>query len=91
MTYPASHIKISRSAFEDTIGALGEHGKKAIMDDLKSRGTCQRYLELADVSESLSRYFEVASPDLALSRVWIKVTKLSSQGALITANRVVLA
>jgi hypothetical protein len=61
------------------------------MDDLRSRGTCQRYLELDDVSESLGRYFEVTSPDLALSRVWMKMTKLCSQGALVTANRVTMA
>lgn len=93
MTYPASHHRISRRLFEDALGVLGERGKKAIIHDLQSRGNCQHesYLELADVTESLGRYFEVASPDLALNGVWMKVTKLCSEGSIMRANRISLA
>lgn len=92
MTNPAPHYKLMRCAFEDTISALGEHGKKAIIDDLKSR-TCRDgdYLELADVCESLGRYFGEVSPERTVNRVWMKVTLLDSAAVLTLPNRVALA
>ncbi len=93
MTHTVQHHRISRRLFEEALGVIGESGKKAIMQDLKSRGNCQdgSYLKLPDVTESLGRYFEVTSPDLVLNRVWMKVSKLCSEGPIITANRVSLA
>jgi hypothetical protein len=90
---PTANHRIHRGPFEDALVTVGERGRKAIMADLHSRGACRdgRYLELADVCESLGRYFDATSPDIAVSRVWMKVNKLCSEGALMATGPMALA
>jgi hypothetical protein len=85
---PTANHRIHRGPFEDALGTMGARGRKAIMDDLQSRGACRdgRYLELADVCESLGRYFDATSPDIAVSRVWTKVNKMCAEGALMATG-----
>ncbi len=85
--------RIHRGPFEDVLNSVGERGRKAIMADLQSRGACHdgRYLELAEVCESLGRYFDATSPDIALNRVWSKVNRMCSEGALMATGSVALA
>lgn len=92
MTNPP-HYKLLRWAFEETLSALGEHAKKAIIDDLESRRTSHdgQYLEVTDVCESLERYFGEVSPERTVNRVWMKVSMLDLAAGLTLPNRVALA
>ena len=91
MISPAPNYKLLRCAFEETLNTFGEHGKKAIIDDLESR-TCrdEEYLELADACESLERYFGEVSPEQTLKRVWMRMSRLDS-ARLTLPKRVALA
>jgi hypothetical protein len=90
---PLPSHRIHRGAFENVLNSVGERVRKVIMADLQSRGACHdgRYLDLAPVCESLGRYFDTTSPDIALSKAWTKVNKMCSEGALIAPGPATLA